>query len=153
MDVPVTPGELRQLIDRQQISDVLYRYASSVDYKDFSTLRSLFTDDAHGVYTNVADLTGADAIVKWIDGMTADKSWQHHKLTVYHIDFTGPDEANTLTYHTSHQTDIGDDSTVAVIVARYHDKLRRVDGTWKITEKIMEPGWMERRRRTEPAAS
>jgi ketosteroid isomerase-like protein len=138
--------ELRQLIDRQQISDVLYRYASSVDYKDFATLRSLFTDDAHGVYTTVADLTGADAIVNWIEGMTAGKSWQHHKLTVYHIDFTTPDEACTLTYHTSHQTDIGDDTSVTVIVARYRDKLRRVDGTWKITEKIMEPGWTEQRR-------
>ena len=150
---PVSQEELRRLVDRQQISEVLYRYASSVDYKDFATLRSLFTDDAHGVYTTVADLTGADEIVKWIDGMTADKSWQHHKLTVYHIDFTGPDEASTLTYHTSHQTDAGDDSMVTLIVARYRDRLRRVGGTWKITEKIMEPGWMEQRRLPQPAAS
>jgi len=149
---PVSQEELRQLVDRQQISDVLYRYASSVDYKDFTTLRSLFTDDAHGVYMTVADLTGADEIVKWIDGMTADKSWQHHKLTVYHIDFTGPDEASTLTYHTSHQTDAGDESAVTLIVARYRDKLRRVGGTWKITEKIMEPGWMEQRRLPQPDA-
>jgi len=149
---PVSQEELRQLVDRQQISDVLYRYASSVDYKDFATLRSLFTDDAHGVYMTVADLSGADEIVKWIDGMTADKSWQHHKLTVYHIDFTGPDEASTLTYHTSHQTDAGDESAVTLIVARYRDKLRRVGGTWKITEKIMEPGWMEQRRLPQPAA-
>jgi ferredoxin len=151
--LPVSQEELRRLIDRQQISDVLYRYASSVDYKDFATLRSLFTDDAHGVYTTVADLTGADEIVKWIDGMTADKAWQHHKLTVYHIDFTGPDEASTLTYHTSHQTDVGDESAVTLIVARYRDKLRRVGGTWKITEKIMEPGWMEQRRLPQPDAS
>jgi len=149
---PVSQEELRQLVDRQQISDVLYRYASSVDYKDFATLRSLFTDDAHGVYMTVADLSGADEIVKWIDGMTADKSWQHQKLTVYHIDFTGPDEASTLTYHTSHQTDAGDESAVTLIVARYRDKLRRVGGTWKITEKIMEPGWMEQRRLPQPAA-
>jgi 3-phenylpropionate/cinnamic acid dioxygenase small subunit len=152
-DAPAGPGELRQLIDRQQIADVLYRYASSVDYKDFATLRSLFTDDAHGVYMTVADLTGADEIVNWIDGMTADKSWQHHKLSVYHIDFTGPDEASTLTYHTSHQTDAGDESAVTLIVARYRDKLRRVGGTWKITEKIMEPGWMEQRRLPQPDAS
>jgi ketosteroid isomerase-like protein len=151
--VPVSPGELRQLIDRQQISDVLYRYASSVDYKDFATLRSLFTDDAHGVYMTVADLTGADEIVDWIDGMTAGKSWQHHKLTVYQIDFTGPDDASTLTYHTSHQTDVGDDSSVTLIVARYRDKLRRVDGTWKITEKIMESGWVEQRRLAQPPVS
>ncbi len=150
---PVSQEELRRLIDRQQISDVLYRYASSVDYKDFATLRALFTDDAHGVYTTVADLTGADEIVKWIDGMTADKAWQHHKLTVYHIDFTGPDDASTLTYHTSHQTDVGDESAVTLIVARYRDKLRRVGGTWKITEKIMEPGWMEQRRLPQPDAS
>jgi ferredoxin len=150
---PVSQEELRRLIDRQQICEVLYRYASSVDYKDFATLRSLFTDDAHGVYMTVADLTGADEIVKWIDGMTADKSWQHHKLTVYHVDFTGPDEASALTYHTSHQTDVGDDSTVTLIVARYRDKLRRVGGTWKITEKIMEPGWMEQRRLPSPDAS
>jgi ferredoxin len=150
---PVSQEELRRLIDRQQISDVLYRYASSVDYKDFATLRSLFTDDAHGVYTTVADLTGADEIVKWIDGMTAGKAWQHHKLTVYHIDFTGPDEASTLTYHTSHQTDVGDEGAVTLIVARYRDKLRRAGGTWKITEKIMEPGWMEQRRLPVPDAS
>jgi ferredoxin len=150
---PVSQEELRRLIDRQQISDVLYRYASSVDYKDFATLRSLFTDDARGVYMTVADLTGADEIVKWIDGMTAGKAWQHHKLTVYHIDFTGPDEASTLTYHTSHQTDVGDESTVTLIVARYRDKLRRVGDTWQITEKIMEPGWMEQRRLPQPDAS
>jgi len=149
---PVTSAELRELIDRQHISDVLYRYASSVDYKDFVTLRSLFTDDAHGVYTTVADITGADEIVRWIDGMTVGKSWQHHKLTVYHIDFTGPDEASTLTYHTSHQTDVGDDGSVTLIVARYRDRLRRVGGTWKITEKIMESGWMERRQRAEATA-
>jgi len=151
--LPVSAGELRRLIDRQQISDVLYRYASSVDYKDFATLRSLFTDDAHGVYTTVADLTGADEIVNWIDGMTADKAWQHHKLTVYHVEFTGPDEASTLTYHTSHQTDIGDEGTVTLIVARYRDKLRRVNGTWKITEKIMESGWAEQRRPTPPVGA
>jgi ketosteroid isomerase-like protein len=150
---PVSQEELRQLIDRQQISEVLYRYASSVDYKDFATLRSLFTDDAHGVYMTVADLTGADELVKWIDGMTADKSWQHHKLTVYHVDFSGPDEASALTYHTSHQTDAGDDSMVTMIVARYRDTLRRVGGTWKIAEKIMEPGWTEQRRLPSPDAS
>ncbi len=142
---PVSEEELRALLDRQQISDVLYRYASSVDYKDFATLRSLFTDDARGVYTTVATLDGADEIVKWIESMTVDKSWQHHKLTVYHIDFVGPDEARTLTYHTSHQTDVGIDGTVTLIVARYRDTLERVDGQWKISEKIMESGWAEQR--------
>ena len=49
--------------------------------------------------------------------------------------------------------DVGDESAVTLIVARYRDKLRRVGGTWKITEKIMEPGWMEQRRLPQPDAS
>lgn len=137
--------QVGRLVDRQEISEVLYRYASCVDYKDFDTLRLLFVDDAHGVYTTVADLHGADEIVKWIDEMTATKTWQHHKLNVYHVDFTGPDEARTLTYHTSHQTDSEDPGAVVLIVARYRDTLRRTPDGWKIVEKIMEPGWAERR--------
>jgi 3-phenylpropionate/cinnamic acid dioxygenase small subunit len=137
---------LQQLIDRQDITDVLYRYASSIDCKDFVTLRTLLADDARASYTTVATLEGGDAIVAWIDAMTADKSWQHHLLSVYHVDFTGPDEARTLTYHTSHQTTVGQEGVVTLIVARYHDTLRRIDGSWKIVEKIMEPGWAEERR-------
>ena len=145
VDLEQLAADVRRLVDRQEIADVLYRYASAVDTKDFATLRSLFVDDAHGQYTTVADLHGADDIVTWIDGMTDTKTWQHHKVTVYHIDFAGPDEARTLTYHTSHQTDAGDPGAVTVIVARYHDTLRRTPAGWKITEKIMESGWAERR--------
>jgi 3-phenylpropionate/cinnamic acid dioxygenase small subunit len=137
---------LQELVDRQAITDVLYRYASSVDRRDFATLRNLFADDARATYTTVAELDGADNIVRWIDDMTVDKAWQHHLLSVYHIDFTGPDEVEALTYHTSHQTDKGDEGSVTLIVARYNDRLRRIDGSWKIVEKIMQPGWAETRR-------
>jgi ketosteroid isomerase-like protein len=135
---------VQDLVDRQQISDTLYRYASSIDYKDYATLRSLFVDDAVGKYGNAPAIEGADQIVKWITGATLDRAWQHHKLTVYQIDIDG-DVATTLTYHTSHQTTVDDPDTVIVIVARYKDILRRVDGSWKIADKLMEVGWLEQR--------
>lgn len=135
---------VQDLVDRQQIADTLYRYASSIDYKDYPVLRSLFVDDAVGKYGDAPAIEGADQIVKWIDEATQDRAWQHHKLTVYHIDLDG-DEARTLTYHTSHQTTTDDPDTVIVIVARYKDVLRRESGTWKIADKLMEIGWVERR--------
>jgi 3-phenylpropionate/cinnamic acid dioxygenase small subunit len=135
---------VQDLVDRQQIADTLYRYASSIDYKDYPTLRSLFVDDAVGKYGDAPAIEGADQIVKWITEATLDRAWQHHKLTVYHIDIDG-DSASTLTYHTSHQTTIDDPETVIVIVARYKDVLRREGGTWKIADKLMEIGWIERR--------
>jgi 3-phenylpropionate/cinnamic acid dioxygenase small subunit len=135
---------VRDLVDRQQIADTLYRYASSIDDKDYVTLRSLMVDDAVGKYGDAPAIEGADEIVKWIDEATQDRAWQHHKLTVYHVDIDG-DEARALTYHTSHQTTVDDPDTVIVIVARYRDVLRREGGTWKIADKRMEIGWIEQR--------
>jgi hypothetical protein len=47
-------------------------------------------------------VTGGDAVAKWIDEMTRDCVWQHHLLSVYHVDVAG-DHAEALIYHTSHQ--------------------------------------------------
>src|SRR3954453_18154126 len=76
---------VQQLLDRQQIEDTLYRYASTIDNKDYPRLRSLLVDDAVGKYGDADPIRGADEIVRWIDEATQDRSWQHHKLTVYHV--------------------------------------------------------------------
>ena len=141
---------VRGLLDRQRIEDTLYRYASTIDTKDFTRLRELFVDDAVGTYGDAPSIHGADAIVAWIDEMTRDRVWQHHKLTVYHVDVDG-DEAKALTYHTSHQIAEADPNTVIVIVARYHDVLRRVGDDWKIADKVFDIGWVEERSRPVPA--
>jgi 3-phenylpropionate/cinnamic acid dioxygenase small subunit len=147
VDIERTLQDLVQdMVDRQQIIDTLYRYASTIDSKDFATLRSIFVDDAVGQYGDYEPLQGADAIVGWIESATTDRDWQHHLLNVYHVDIDG-DEATTLTYHTSHQTTVGQPDTVIVLVARYRDVLRRDGGTWKIANKVMEIGWSEDRRR------
>ena len=136
---------VRSLIDRQQIVDTLLRYASSVDQKDYPTLRSTLTDDAVAQYGEGTDvIRGGDTITAWIDQMTVARGWQHHMLNVYHVDIEG-DEARCLTYHTSHQADADAPDTVHVIVARYRDVVRRVDGGWKIADKRMELCWIEQR--------
>ncbi len=76
--------------------------------------------------------------------MSPTTKYQHHLLNVYEVEIDG-DEARTYTYHTSHQVDEATPDTVYVIVARYRDVLRRVDGRWLIADKRMEVGWMERR--------
>ena len=135
---------LQALFDRQQIEDTIYRYGASVDQKDYVGARSTFTDDAIAQYAGAPEIHGGDAIVKWIDEMCVDKSWQHHFLNVYRVEIDG-DEATTLVYHTSHQTTFDAPDTVLQIVARYVNKLRRVDGEWRISDLRMHVGWMEER--------
>ena len=133
---------LRQMLERQAIEEVLLRYASTIDYKDYATLRTLFCDDIRGQYGDVV-VEGGDALLQWIDDMTVDKSWQHHLLSVYHIDLISDTEAEALTYHTSHQIAHDAPDRCTRIIARYRDKLRKVDGSWKIADKVMEIGWTD----------
>lgn len=83
---------VRQLLDRQAIVDLLLRYASTIDAKDYTTMRSLFCDDIHARYGDEV-VDGGDELLAWIDRMTADATWQHHMLNVYHVDFVSDTEA------------------------------------------------------------
>lgn len=142
MSTAPTDAAIAQLLERQAIVDLLLRYASTIDTKDFVTLRSLFCEDIHGRYGDEV-VDGADNLLEWIDSKTADVIWQHHYLNVYHVDFVSDTEAKTLTYHTSHQTKADAPDTCVKIVARYHDTVRKVDGVWKIADKHMDVGWVD----------
>jgi len=130
--------------DREQVEETLYRYASTIDTGDHESLRTLLTDDARAKYGARDWLDGADAIVGFIRDKGTDVGWQHHLLSVYHVDVDG-DEASALTYHTSYQITRDRPDEAAMIVARYHDRLVRTDGRWLIREKRMEIGWRETR--------
>jgi ketosteroid isomerase-like protein len=144
-------GALERLLDRQAIEETLYRYASTIDLKDYATLRTVFVDDVVAQYAGAPEIHGADALVAWIEEMSVDQAFQHHLINVYHVDIDG-DVARTYTYHTSHQVKASDPDTDLLIVGRYRDVLHRVDGSWKIAEKRMEVGWMEERHFSQSAA-
>ena len=94
----------------RRIVDTLSRYASSIDGKDFVALRAVFADDATARYGDREWMTGADEIVGWIAGYAEQQAWQHHHVSVYHVelDATARARARTLTYHTCHQAPLAD---------------------------------------------
>lgn len=51
--------ELEALADRLAIEDLLTRYASAVDRRDWGLYRSVFTDDAHIDYTSAGGIAGS----------------------------------------------------------------------------------------------
>src|SRR3954466_7910916 len=120
---------LRLLQDRVDITDVLYRYASTIDRFDSEGLRSVLADDMWAQYGNADPITGGDAVAAWIGEATAHVVWQHHLLSVYHVDVDG-DHASALVYHTSHQLfGAGPDSPKA-LVGRHTNDLRREAHGW-----------------------
>jgi hypothetical protein len=74
--------------------------------------------------------------------MIAPVIWQHHFLSVYHVEIDG-DEAKALVYHTSHQFFEDDPDSAKLLVGRYHNELRRETDGWKISRLVLELGWAE----------
>jgi len=133
---------IRALQDRTDIEEVLYKYSSAVDSFDKAGVRGCLADDIHATYGNAEPVSDADTLANWIADATATCIWQHHLLNVYHVKSDG-DRANTVSYLTSYQVFEEDPKSAIILVARYHDELRRTAEGWKISERVMELLWGE----------
>ena len=139
--------DFEALQDRLDITDTIYRYASCIDRRDIAGVRATLADDVRAQYGNAEPIDGGDTVAAWIDSATADCIWQHHLLSVYHVDLNG-DVADALVYHTSHQMTAADPEVVNVLVARYHNQLKRTEDGWRISRLLFEIVWGEQRRDT-----
>ena len=133
---------LRALQDRIDVEEVLYKYSSAVDSFDKAGVRSCLADDIHAQYGNAEAVTDGDTLANWIADATATAIWQHHLLNVYHVTIDG-DRASTVSYLTSYQVFEQDPKAAVILVARYHDELRRTADGWKIANRVMELLWGE----------
>jgi ketosteroid isomerase-like protein len=133
---------VRALQDRMDVTDVLYRYASTIDRFDAAGLRSVLADDVWAQYGNAEPVSGGDAVAGWIGEATANVVWQHHLLSVYHVEVEG-DLARALVYHTSHQVFDDAPDTAKLLVGRYHNELRREHDGWRISRLVLEILWGE----------
>jgi hypothetical protein len=135
---------LNSIADKMDVTDVLYRYASTIDRFDLDGLRRTLADDLWAQYGNAEPLTSGDAVASWIAQSIEPVVWQHHLLSVYHVEVDG-DHASALVYHTSHQVFADDPKSAKVLVGRYTSELRRSEDGWKISRLVLELLWGESR--------
>ena len=144
LDTAIDPTSFQALSDRLAVTDTLYRYASTIDRHDFAGTRGVLADDLWAQYGNAEPISGGQAVADWIAEFCTTCVWQHHLLSVYHVEVDG-DRAKALVYHTSHQVFEEDPATVNVLVGRYHDELTRTADGWRISRLVFEILWGERR--------
>jgi SnoaL-like domain len=133
---------IRALQDRMDVTDVLYRYASTIDRFHLAGVRRVLADDVWAQYGNADPVVGGDAVAGWIGEAIAHVVWQHHLLSVYHVEVEG-DRASALVYHTSHQVFEDDPDTAKLLIGRYHNELRRERDGWRISRLVLEILWGE----------
>ncbi|MFT7598092.1 MAG: hypothetical protein ACI8TP_001013 [Acidimicrobiales bacterium] len=133
------------LLARQEIADVILRYARGVDRLDFDLVRSCYHPDAyddHGSYAG--DIDGFISMCeKFLPRWTATMHFMGNMLI--EVD---NDVAKAETYAVAYHHRIDDDGTGKddVFGIRYVDRFENRDGDWLIAHRVVATEW----RRVEP---
>ncbi|WP_048581875.1 nuclear transport factor 2 family protein [Streptomyces viridochromogenes] len=147
--------DLRRLIDREAIRDVLNRYCRSVDRLDLDELRRCYHHDAydnHGAYQG-----DIDGLIAWIAHRHETIPYSLHISGNILIEFAGDDLAlvesyNSIVQHypadarASLQQFLGegavrpDGALHFMTWGRFIDRMLRRDGEWKIIRRTLVAG-------------
>ncbi len=134
--------------DRSEIIVLAGRYSQSLDLRDPDSWRSCFTDDAvMEMELQELWITG-DALWGLASGVTDndDDRVSRHQPSNFVIDGDG-DEATMSSYCTVVSGGSRDNPFVEpariTFQGRYVDRLRRVDGAWKIAHRKIITDWID----------
>lgn len=135
---------LRLLLDRQEINDLLNRYCSSLDGRDWARLATCFIPDAVGYYgEDAGQKNGYEQIEQLCRAALEPLDSSQHLTGNYEIEIDG-DRASSRCYlqaqHTKAGTPGGDNLTLGGI---YLDKIVRTAEGWRIAQRELRILWQE----------
>ena len=121
--------------DKEQIAEVLIRYATGIDFKDWSLLRTCWTEDVDVDYGEVGRYSGADAITGLMEQLHGAMGPTYHRLTNFSIAVDG-DRATARSYVHAVLQAIPDDAASWVeALGHYDDEFVRTSDGWRIARR------------------
>jgi ketosteroid isomerase-like protein len=140
---PAAAVDLQALQDRQEISEICYRYGLALDRRDWAALAALFTPDADAFYLDLPPARGYQAIEDTCRAAFAPLSATQHLISNVVVRLDG-DRAEAACYlqaqHVRSGTAGGDNF---IIAGRYDDKLLRTPDGWRIRERRLQSMWTD----------
>jgi SnoaL-like domain len=119
--------------DRQDIGDVLVRYATGIDRRDWPLFRTVFADDCELDYGQIGVWHGVDAVTGFMEQAHAMAGHTLHRITNRVVSVTG-DSAVARSYVDGLIMAADGQSGVSAIGFYDDDLLRTADG-WRITRR------------------
>lgn len=134
-------SDLRALLDKQEITELCYRYALSLDGRDWTGLGALFTPDANAFYLDMPPCYGYQAIEDTCREALTPMSATQHLISGVVVRFDG-DQARSSCYLQAQHVKAGTPGDGTFIIAgRYDDELVRTAGGWRIRERRLTLIW------------
>lgn len=119
--------------DRQDIRDVLIRYATGIDRRDWPLFRTVFTDDCELDYGEIGHWRGVDAVVEFMVAAHEMAGHTLHRITNQAVSVDG-DAATAQAYVDA--LIMSQENTSGVNAAGfYDDELVRTDTGWRIQRR------------------
>jgi len=136
--------EEEDISPENEVADVIVRYATAIDSKDWPLLGSCFTEDCEAVY-RARVFRGVEELVDYMIGVHTDLDGSLHRLTNIVVKLGDDGETATtrsyvdaLLVRRSHEV-----SPTYRVIGSYTDSLvRGVDG-WRIAHRDYQDLWQE----------
>ena len=119
--------------DRQDISELLVRYATGIDRRDWPLFRTVFTDDCLLDYGGIGTWSGIDDVADFMEQVHALAGYTLHRLTNQAIILDG-DSATARTYIDG-LIMAGDNSSGVNAIGFYDDDIVRTPAGWRIARR------------------
>lgn len=139
MDLRPSDAELRAIVDRQAIQDVLARYVRAIDRRDAELLRSVFHPDAidHHVGNRTTAAEFCDLAIALLGQMGAVA----HYLCVPLIELRGDVALSECYAIAFHRLERDGEAFDDFLGARVLDRFERRGGEWRIAHRRVVYDW------------
>jgi hypothetical protein len=134
------------LSDRLEIDDLLIRYATAVDSRDWARLDTVFALDACLDYRSAGGIRGTyDEVRAWLADVLPIFTWTQHLVVNRAVDIAPSGETATSRsiFHNPNELVVKGERWLFTVGGRYHDRLARFPDGWRITSRVEETTWWE----------
>lgn len=133
-----------ELADRLAITDVLYRYATALDTRDWDLLRACFTADGVADFLEFGGVNeGRDAIVALCGGVLSGLDSSQHLIGNPRVVLDG-DRATSVCYFQAQHFLAGPAGGNTYLVGgSYADRHRRTEEGWQIEHRTLHCTWQD----------
>jgi 3-phenylpropionate/cinnamic acid dioxygenase small subunit len=118
---------------KQEIAEVLVRYATAIDRRDWRLFRTCFTPDVQAEYGDIGAWDSADALAEYMARTHAPMGHTMHRLT--NLEISVDDDAATARSYVDVILMSADEQTGLNAVGFYDDAFRCTVEGWQIARR------------------
>lgn len=127
---------------RDAVTDVLLRYASGIDGRDWELFRTCFTDDVAADYGDIGSWTGVEQITRWMQEVHDACGHTLHRITNVVVHPVAAGRVAARSYVDA--VVLGpDNATGAHATGFYDDELIDTDDGWRIARRTFTTVFVE----------